>query len=41
MVFSICYAFLDEIAENLKEIQLGGLLLLWDSNVQLSGLNRK
>lgn len=41
MVFSICYAFLDEIAENLKEIQLGGLLLLWNSNVQLSRLNWK
>jgi hypothetical protein len=41
VMLSVCYALLDEITENLKEIQLGGLLLLWDSNVQLSVLDGK
>lgn len=41
MVLSICYALLDEITENLKEIQLGRLLLLWDSDVQFSVLDWK
>ena len=40
-MLSVCYALLDEITENLKEIQLGGLLLLWDSDVQLSVLDGK
>ena len=41
MMLSICYALLDEIAENLEEIQLGRLLLLRDIDVQFSVLDWK
>jgi len=39
VMLSVSYALLDEVTEYLEEIQLGGLLLLWDSDVQLSVLD--
>ena len=39
MMLSVGYALLNEVTEYLEEIQLGGLLLLRDSDVQLSVLN--
>lgn len=41
MMLSVCYALLDKIAEDLKEIQFGRLLLLWDSDVQFPVLDWK
>ena len=39
VMLSVGYALLDEVTEYLEEIQLGGLLLLRDSDVQLSVLD--
>lgn len=41
VMLAVCYALLDEVAEHLEEIQLRGLLLLRDSDVQFSVLNRE